>query len=253
MSALQPVDLPQSKQVGWRLRRLAAAALSSKTLGVNLQPFTGKARKFMNTHSSTFSVLLAVALLSGCALTTDRIEIQYTQQQGVAQIPDASAVSVAVEVIDQRQEKGKVSSKKNGFGVELAPIVATEEVSITVRGAIEKELQARGFRLASQADVVHVSADLTRFYNDHKIGFFAGDAVADLNLSVTVRSKAGGIVYSRQIVAQGVEPNTQLSSGENARLALNRALENGIKSLFEDRSFTSALLAAQSKPSSNPM
>jgi uncharacterized lipoprotein len=137
--------------------------------------------------------------------------------------------------------------------MELAPIVATEEVSITVRRAIEKELQARGFQLASQADVVQVAADLTRFYNDHKVGFFAGDAVADLNLSVTVRSKTAGIVYSRQIAAQGVEPNTQLMSGENARLALNRALENGIKILFEDRSFISALLAAKSKPSSNPM
>ena len=207
----------------------------------------------MNTHSSTVGVLLAVALLSGCALTSDRIEIQYKQQQGVTQIPDASAVAVAVEVVDQRQDKSKVSSKKNAFGMELAPIVATEEVSIVVRRAIEKELQSRGFQLASQADVVHVDAGLTRFYNDHKVGFFAGDAVADLNLSVTVRSTAGAIVFSRQIVAQGVEPNTQLMTGENARLALNRALENGIKLLFEDRSFISALLTAKSKPNSNPM
>jgi uncharacterized lipoprotein len=207
----------------------------------------------MNTRSFAIGALLLVVLLQGCALTTDRIELQYTQQQGVAQIADARAVSVAVEVVDQRQDRSKVSSKKNGFGMEMAPIVTTEEVSITVRRAIEKELQARGFQLAAQAEAVQVAADLTRFYNDHKVGFFAGDAVADLNLSVNVRSKAGGTVYSRQIVAQGVEPNTQLMSGENARLALNRALENGIRALFEDQSFISALLAANSKPGSNPM
>ncbi len=207
----------------------------------------------MNTRFYAISVLLAAALLQGCALTTDRIEIKYTQQQGVAPIANASAVSVAVEVVDQRQDKSKVSSKKNGFGMEMAPIVSTEEVSITVRRAIEKELAARGFQIAAQADSVQVAADLTRFYNDHKVGFFAGDAVADLNMSVNVRSKSGGAAYSRQIVAQGMEPNTQLMSGENARLALNRALENGIKILFDDQSFISALLAAKSKPSSNPM
>jgi len=41
-------------------------------------------------------------------------------------------------------------------------------------------------------------------------------------------------------------------TGENARLALNRALENGMKLLFEDRAFLDALLMASSaKPATN--
>lgn len=196
---------------------------------------------------------LAGALLSGCALTTDRIEIQYKQQQGVAQIPGASNVPVSVQVNDQRQDKSKVSSKKNGFGMEMAPILAAEDVPVTIRRAIELELRSRGFQIGADASLIQIAADLTRFYNDHKLGFFAGDAVADLNLSVIVRSKQNDVLYSRQIVAQGIEPNTQLMTGENAKRALDRALENGIKYLFEDPAFLAALQVKKPAPGSNPM
>ena len=201
----------------------------------------------MNTRIIAIASCVALVALSGCALTTDRIELQYNQQQGTSQIPGANNVSVSVQVADQRQDKSKVSSKKNGFGMEMAPILATQDVAITVRRAIEHELRARGFQLGSDTALVQIAADLARFYNDHKTGFFAGDAVADLNMSVTVRSKNGDLLYSRQVAAQGVEPNIQLMTGENARLALNRALENGMKSLFEDQAFLSALMASSSK------
>jgi len=120
--------------------------------------------------------------------------------------------------------------------MEMAPIIATEDVAVTIRRAIEQELQARGFKINTDA-LVQISADLIRFYNDHKVGFLSGDAVADLNMAVTVKSKEGGQLYSRQIIAQGLEPNTQLMTGDNAKLALDRALENGMKILFEDQEF----------------
>lgn len=194
---------------------------------------------------------VAVASLSGCALTTDRIELQYNQQLGVSPLAGANNISVNVQVTDQRQEKSKVSSKKNGFGMEMAPIIATEDVAVTVRKAMEKELQARGFLLSSDAALIQIAAGLTRFYNDHKVGFFAGDAVADLNMSVTVKTTKGEQLYSRQLIAQGIEQNTQLMSGENARLALNRALENGMKDLFDDQAFLSALVASSATKSAS--
>ena len=203
----------------------------------------------MQARALAFAGCVAVASLSGCALTTEQIELNYTQQAGVAKVAGAENVSVNVQVADQRLDKSKVSSKKNGFGMEMAPITAAEDVAVTVRKAIEKELQARGFQLGSDAALVKVAADITRFYNDHKMGFFAGDAVADLNLSVTVKSKSGALLYAKQIIAQGKEANTQLATGNNAKLALDRALENGMKMLFEDPAFLSALLAASGSPS----
>ncbi len=198
----------------------------------------------MNKKILALTCCVALASLSGCALTTEQIELNYTQQAGVAKIAGADKVAVNVQVADQRTDKTKVSSKKNGYGMEMAPITATEDVAVTVRKAIEKELQARGFQLSSDMALVKISADLTRFYNDHKTGFFSGDAVADLNMAVTVKSKDGQLLYAKQIVAQGIEPNTQLATGNNARIALNRALENGMKILFDDQAFLTALVAS---------
>jgi len=207
-------------------------------------PFNTQGNRKMKAKSLAFACCVAVASLSGCALTTEQVELNYTQQAGVSRIAGADAVSVNVQVTDQRLDKSKVSSKKNGYGMEMAPITAAEDVAVTVRKAIEKELQARGFQLGSDAALVRIAADLTRFYNDHKMGFFAGDAVADLNMSVIVKSNSGVLLFSKQIIAQGMEKNTQLASGNNARIALERALESGMKTLFDDQAFLSALRAS---------
>jgi uncharacterized lipoprotein len=191
------------------------------------------------------AMVLGIAFaLNGCALTTDRIDLAYTPQQGAKTVVGADGVTVNVVVNDQRPDKSKVSSKKNGFGMEMAPIVATEDVAITVRRAIQQELTSRGFALGADDALVNITADITRFYNDHKTGFFAGDAVADLNLAVEVKSKSGEQLFVKQVVAQGVEANTQLMTGNNARIALNQALENGMKLLFEDQAFIAALMAS---------
>ena len=182
---------------------------------------------------------------------TERVDIQYNQQPGVAKVPGADSVPVKVQVTDLRQDKSKVSVKKGNYGIEMAPFLAREDVTVTIRKAIEQELRARGFHLDSDTALVQINADLTRFYNELKTGFFSGDAVADLNMSVTVKSKSGDLLYTRQVVAQGIEPSIQLQSANNVSISLNRALENGMQTLFADRAFLAALIQ-QPKQSQQP-
>lgn len=187
-------------------------------------------------------LILAALWLSGCALTTERIDLSYVPQKGIAVIPGAHKITVNVQINDKRQEKGnKVSCKKNGFGMEMAPILANEDVKLTIKRAIEQELKSRGFSIGNEA-LISVIADLTRFWNDHKLGFFAGDSIADLNMTVTVKDNSMKVLYSRHIITQGVESNIQLMNGNNARLALDRALENGISLLFKDERFIATLV-----------
>lgn len=186
----------------------------------------------------------AVLLLSGCALTPETIALSYKPQTGVTAVPTANTVTAGVTVLDQRLDKTKVSSKKNGYGMEMAPITAAEDVTITVRKALETELKARGFALGDKTATVQIASDLTRFSNDHKTGFFSGESVADLSMLVNVKSANGSIGYSQVIAAQGIEPKIQMMGGENARLALDRALSNAMTRLFEDKAFIAAVLAA---------
>lgn len=190
-----------------------------------------------------FFMFIVFGFLSGCAVTTEQITLNYEPQSDVAVIEKADSVTVDVTVRDERPDMSRVSRKRNGFGMEMASITAAEDVTVSIRKAIEQELRQRGFKVDKKANVF-IAAELTRFYNDFKLGFFAGDAVADLNMSVAVQGVNDTPLYSRIIMVQGMERNIQLMTGDNARLALNNAIKNGMAELFEDKKFIAALMTA---------
>ncbi|HEU5397282.1 MAG TPA: YajG family lipoprotein [Verrucomicrobiae bacterium] len=188
---------------------------------------------------------LAAILFSGCALTTARVSLHYTPQTNVVAVAGAEKVSVNVAVDDSRLIRDKVSAKKNGYGVEMAPIVADEDVTEVVKHAIESELSNRRFK-PGDGDV-SLEIDLSKFYNDFKMGFFAGDAVAEVIMEARIKDAAGHIVYSRLVSADGRERNIQLASGANAKIALEAALKNAVTALFDDPAFVHDLLKASKK------
>lgn len=194
-----------------------------------------------------FFILIVSLFISGCAFTTETVDITYRSTSSVTQYEGANEVVVNVSMKDSRGVEGnKVSSKKNGYGMETAPILASEAPTATIKRAIEEELRKRGFKLGNDSSV-NVSADLSRFWNDHKVGFFAGDAVADLDMDVNIIDKNGTSVFNKSIVTQGIEKNIQLMTGSNAKLALDKALENGINLLFDDQNFVNALISTYKK------
>lgn len=195
------------------------------------------------TRSSRFllaACLVAIgSLASGCALTVDQVRLGYVPQANVSAIEQAGAGPVAVQVDDMRSRKDRVSSKKNGYGMEMAAIVSVNDVADLVKEAVTTELRARGFQVAESREIVKV--EVQKFYCDFKIGFFAGDAAAEVTLSAQVHRPDGLIAYSRVIAGEGVEPNIQLCSGENARLALDKALQDAMWKLFTDNAFLDAV------------
>ncbi|WNW13527.1 YajG family lipoprotein [Pseudomonas sp. DTU_2021_1001937_2_SI_NGA_ILE_001] len=191
--------------------------------------------------ATTLASMLVIGALHGCAFTTETININYVPEPGVSRLAGADHIAVAVDVADDRQDRSKVSSKKNGYGMETAPILANEEVAATVRRALTQEIEARGFQAGKTPADVKINARVNRFYNDHKPGFFSGDAVADFSMTVQVTGAADRPLFSRTIASEGKEPNIQLASGDNAKIALDRALANGMRMLFSDPAFIAAL------------
>jgi len=105
---------------------------------------------------------------------------------------------------------------------------------------VEFELENLGFRIGEDGKLLTVA--LIRFYNDFKMGFFAGDAVADGLIVITITDANGEISFSNSYEGGAIEPDIQLALGHNARIALIRAMADIVSKIAQDRNLHTALL-----------
>ena len=203
-----------------------------------------KKNKLKTTVQGFAFLILVVMIGSGCALTIDQVDLGYMPQQGVAIVNGADKVAVTVTLMDERSTKDKVSCKKNGYGMEMAAIVSTNDVATLVSDAIIIELRNRGFKINEGR--VAIKIELTKFYNDFKIGAWSGSAAAEVACSVQVKKPDGNINYAKAITGMYTEKGIQLCSGKNAKVALEGALKNAIAKLMQDEDFIKAILQAGS-------
>jgi uncharacterized lipoprotein len=194
--------------------------------------------RFGNQASAV--ILSTIALtFAGCGLTKDHITINHIPMVGVERVRGADAVGVQVQVADARTNKENVGKKGSEYDF-LGPIVPQADLAETIAKGIEAELLNRGFQVKEGAVVVF--AELTKFYNDFK--GFPEKAVAELIMSVQVKKPDGQIAFAKSITGQGINSGVMLRSGANAKVALDKALEDAVSKLFNDRAFIDALLKA---------
>lgn len=190
---------------------------------------------------------LALALLGGCALTEDHIPVGYVAPANLSVAPGAAEVTLNVNAQDGRaSNRDRVSSKKNGYGMEMAPIKAQNDVVALTRQAVEQELSSLGFKIGPNG--LQVNVDVQTFYNDFKIGFFAGDAVAEVAFHLTVTRADKSYVYTRNYRGIGMNKNVQLASGSNAKVALEQALANALQDMIADIALQQALVNTVKAP-----
>lgn len=186
-------------------------------------------------------VIFAVFLLAGCAVTVDKIDVPYQGKANITVVDGADNVSLNVINEDKRTVfKDRVGVKKNGYGMEMAAIVPNNDISKTFADAISTELCNVGFKLGSNGKTVKV--ELIRFYNDFKIGFWAGDAVADGLINIQVLNQKGDVIYARSYEGGSIEPNIMLATGENAKAALVKAMADIVAKVVQDKDLHAALL-----------
>ena len=194
-------------------------------------------------------VLAIIALgcsLSACALTVDQIDVPYQAGANLSVVEGASNARVQVLGDDGRTVyKNRVSVKKNGYGMEMADIVAKNDIPKTVAEGVEKELGSLGYSIGPGG--VRVMVEILRFYSDFKMGFLSGDAVADASAAVKIIGPDEKIAFAKNYEAGGIEEQIQLASGDNARAALIKAMRNLVGTIINDKAFQDAIKAAQPK------
>jgi len=185
-------------------------------------------------------ILLFLLSLSGCALTKDHIVLDYTPQQNIENIRGSEKVNLKFNITDARSMKDKVSYKKNAYGMEMAEIISDKDALELVKEAINIELQNRGFN--TNGSDIDLNIELIRFFNDFKMGFFAGDASAEVIIGTQVKLKNGNVLYNKTITGKYVEQDIQLATGKNAKIALEGALREAVSILVNDPEFIKALM-----------
>jgi len=197
----------------------------------------------MKMTNAVALVCVGVVFGQGCALTTDTIRVGYrvTRAQPIA---GAERTTLTVKMTDARGIGDRVSVKKNGYGMEMAPILDPQAIA-TIKSSLEAELRARGFTPGASATV---NVEVVRFYNDFKIGLFSGDALADMEMNVQVKAPDGAILFAKSVKAAGANKGILLSGGDEAKVALEGALREGMDKLLADREFFDALIKAGQRP-----
>lgn len=188
-----------------------------------------------------FAAIAMAVSLSACALTVDEVDLAYKPQTQPVAIGGADSVKVKVTAQDARaSNRDRISVKKNGYGMEMAAIVAKQDVPKLVADAIEQDLKARGFRIENGQ--VFVLVDVNKFYNDFKTGFFSGQAAGEVMLNVQVMNAAGKLFYSRSYPGEHVVTDVMLMGGDNAKTAVEGALGNALAKMMGDQYFIQAVI-----------
>jgi len=126
----------------------------------------------------------------------------------------------------------------------MAKIVAANDVVAEVASGVQVELASLGFNVGHGG--IAIKAETTEFYNDFKMGFFSGDAVAEVSFNLTAKKPDGSLIYSHSYKAVGFNKNIMLASGSDARPALVQALRDAIQQVVRDTDFHDALVQAVS-------
>ncbi len=184
-------------------------------------------------------LVILSTLLTGCAFTRDYVDIEYKPNCTPQEILGAENVEVAVHIDDVRF-KENIGCKINGYGIEMANIMASNDLSEVFKNAIIWELEQRGFVITCGGN--HLDVELIKFFNNFKPIYFGARADSETILNVTLRNENGVMVYSKTIFGFGEEEICFLAGGNNARLALERSLYQAIQKLMKDPGFIGALL-----------
>jgi len=181
------------------------------------------------------SIMLIACGLAACG-REERISLVYTPPASDAVIPGADRVSLDVVVRDQRaQFTDRVGTLRGSSKI----LVADNDVSELVRGAIAHEFEGQGF--VSAAGGLIATVELQNFYCDYSIS-----TVANVAFTIRVRDLAGLTLYSHYYEGTGNDSSGIFLSAASAKGALEQAIGRAVKQVGEDKELQVALLTAKS-------
>jgi hypothetical protein len=199
--------------------------------------------------SHLVATMAGVAGITGCMATAEHTQIglSYHSQAPIQRVPGAESIKVNVIAKDMRDNKEWVCAQ-SGHGYTTARQAVGIIESLTppaalVSRALKAELSNRGFEIDYKG--IPVVANVATF-SCYRGGGSAVDAAVGIDLFVyqAGRPPNGREFFYRYVKGEYVDQGHvfRVWNGENAKTALEAALEDAMKQLFSDHRFIDTLL-----------
>ena len=211
-------------------------------------------------HSrALLGIVTSLAVSAGCLGTVEypQISLSYRAQGPVERVPGAEAIKVNVVAKDMRPNKDWVCARSMpAIGIERQAVGRMESVTPPaglVSRAIKAELSHRGFEMDYKGIPVVANVDTFVCYCAGRLSTIDAEVGVDLFVYRAGRPPIGQEFFYRHVKGEYSDQDPLRTwDKENAKIALEAALEDAMKQLFSDRRFINALLdpAVQAPPPS---
>ena len=172
-------------------------------------------------------------LLSSCALKNTFATFGYTTPPHLLQ-PTQETTPVSLEIRDERKSED-VGYVQNGLGMKTARILPKQKVSTILYHSLENALREKGFIVTPSS--MKVLVIINKCFTDYDAQLFGDRVVAKLDLTLHIVDPNEQLLYFKKITTEGIESPIFLYNGKNTSKALDRALLNAIRQLFDDPHF----------------
>jgi len=204
--------------------------------------------------------LTAVIMLSGCALTTATLDLDYdpdTARRGPLSAVAPTKVALG-DFRDKRVDTARIGYKKNTYGMNTADILSDKPVVEIVRSAIATALEANG-REVGEGSPRRIEGDVTKFWFDMQLGFWTIQFMGTVDCTLRVFDETSSTdatpgqdaepLYDASYTGHYNEKSMGGLKGSWERV-MNQALARMVESIVFDAELANALTSEEAAPPS---
>lgn len=189
-------------------------------------------------------VIGAIGLLSGCALTQDKVPFNSQIMPARHIIKAAHPVVISVSTKDLRKNNDNprlLFHKHNLYGV-VAPgsYVANQPVAMLLKKIVSRAVQQMGYSVANRSKLI-VKCNLMNIHPDAEQHFWYGQMNVAVNLSVSVFNKHSHQKVWHKIIVGRASTRIYGLSMRKVGVVVSQAMKNAVHQLQVSHSFSAAL------------
>jgi hypothetical protein len=189
-------------------------------------------------------VILSAVISTGCAFTDATLMVGFSKSNatlGPISKTNPGEISVG-EFTDEREDKGRIGHKRNGYGQVTADIFTARSVEDIVEEGIVKALEHNN-QIVLPTGNIEVRGEVTQFWFESDVNFWTIRFMGSVNCDISFVDKTTGeIIHSKSYLGH-YEKETGGGWTETWTEVMNFALSNMVDSMVKDPKLASAFRA----------